>query len=66
MMGEDEGRLWNARIQEIIEKRPQKLRVVGEIFEAKPLEVYVPGDKSGMYNGILLRKSMAKRNCPLL
>lgn len=67
MMGEDEGRIWNARIEEKIEKRPQKLGVVGEIFIAKTLEVlYVPGNKSGIHNGILLRKSMEKRNCPVL
>ena len=49
MMGEDEGRIWNARIQEIIEKETTEVGSGREIFEAKALEMYVPGNKSGIH-----------------
>lgn len=37
-----------------------------EIFEAKALEMCMPGSKSGIHKGILLRENMEKRNCSVL
>lgn len=34
-VGEDEGRIWNTRIEERLEKRPQKLGVVGKFLKQK-------------------------------
>lgn len=38
----------------------------GEVFETKALQVYIPGNKSGIHKGFLLRKNAKKRNFPLL
>lgn len=35
-------------------------------FQSKALKVYISGNKTGVHNDILLRKSMEKRNCSLL
>lgn len=63
--GEDEGRIWNERILEILENKPQKFGVVGKFLKHKHSK-FTFLEMSAIHKGFLLRKNEEKRNFPLL